>query len=128
MYTTNMVYPEWKIKYSISPGTYVNNILRYCDTKTSIAIGFYGNHKSYDEIKQIRNILIHALNLCAWSLDSPLKLNDYIHCKQHFLLLMSWIGAKRIFKVITQKAFILLFTNTQTGNTKFQFQQQLIFM
>ena len=56
------------------------------------------------------------------------KLNDYIHCQEHLMLLMSWIGTKRIFKVITQKAFILLFTNTQTGNTKFQFQQQLIFM
>ena len=62
MYTTNMVYPEWKSEYSISPGTYVKDMLGYCDMKTSIAVGFFGNQKSYNKIKQIRNILMHLLN------------------------------------------------------------------
>ena len=66
MYTTNMVYREWKSEYSISPGTYVKDMLGYCDMKTSIAVGFFGNQKSYDKIKQIRNILMHLLNWCAW--------------------------------------------------------------
>ena len=62
MYTTNMVYPEWKSEYSISPGTYVKNMLGYCDMKTSIAVGFFENQKSYNKIKQIRNIFMHVLN------------------------------------------------------------------
>ena len=62
MYTTNMVYPEWKSEYSISPGTYVKDMLGYCDMKTSIAVGFFGNQKLYNKINQIRNILMHVLN------------------------------------------------------------------
>ena len=49
MYTTNMVYPEWKSEYSISPGTYVKDMLGYCDMKTSITVGFFGNQNSYNE-------------------------------------------------------------------------------
>lgn len=63
MYTTNMVYPEWKSEYTISPGTYVKNMLGYCDMKTSIAVGFFVNQKSYNKIKS----------------------NDYINCNEHFL-------------------------------------------
>ena len=62
MYTTNMVYPEWKSKYSISPGTYVKNMLGYCDMKTSIAVGFFGNQKSFNKTRKIRKILMHVLN------------------------------------------------------------------
>ena len=61
MYTTNMVYPEWKSEYSISPGTYVKDMLGYCDMKTSIAVGFF-EIKSRIMIKQIKNILKHVLN------------------------------------------------------------------
>ena len=49
------------MEYSISPGTYVKNMLGYCDMKTSIAVGFFGNQKSYNKIKQIRNIYITYL-------------------------------------------------------------------
>ena len=78
MYTTNMVYPEWKSEYSISPGTYVKDMLEYCDMKTSIVVGFFGNQKSYNKTKQIKNILMHCciemLDLFPVNLD--LKLND----------------------------------------------------
>ena len=70
-----MVYPEWKSEYSISPGTYVKNMLGYCDMKTSIAVGFF----------EIKNRIMNKtdekhIDACAELMCySAPKLNDYIH-------------------------------------------------